>query len=63
MKQKWFRDIDWDKVRNKQMKPPIVPDINSCYFENVMEPDVGETSLNLSQLQPSIVHGNISRQR
>ena len=45
------------------MKPPIVPDINSCYFENVMEPDIGETTLNLSQFRPSMILANISRQR
>ena len=30
----WFKDTDWDQVMNKQLKPPLVPDVNSCYFES-----------------------------
>ena len=34
MQAAWFKDIEWDQVVNKQLKPPLVPDVNSCYFEN-----------------------------
>ena len=30
----WFKDINWNQAQNKQLKPPLVPDVNSCYFEN-----------------------------
>ena len=33
MEHQWFNDVDWSQVMSKSMKPPLVPDINSCYFE------------------------------
>lgn len=29
----WFRDVDWDKVKNKQVKPLLIPDLSISYFE------------------------------
>lgn len=34
MQHPWFADVDWEKVYNKEVKPPLVPDINLNYFEN-----------------------------
>ena len=34
MQHSWFRDVNWREVLNKKVKPLILPDINSCYFEN-----------------------------
>ena len=30
----WFDDVDWLKVESKENKPPFVPDIYGCYFED-----------------------------
>lgn len=30
----WFKDVNWRDIVNKKVKPLIIPDINSCYFEN-----------------------------
>ena len=34
MRHPWFNDVDWNMVLSKSEKPPLIPDINSCYFEN-----------------------------
>ena len=34
MEHPWFGDVDWEQVISKQVKPPLQPDIHSCYFEN-----------------------------
>lgn len=34
MRHPWFNDVDWKGVFEKAEKPPLQPDINSCYFEN-----------------------------
>ena len=34
MNHSWFSDVDWKAVLNKTLKPPLQPDINTCYFEN-----------------------------
>ena len=39
MKHSWFKDVNWRNVLNKKVKPLIVPDINSCYFENAADGD------------------------
>ncbi len=39
MNHRWFKDVDWPKVIKKDVKPPLVPDINLSYFE----PDRGDT--------------------
>ena len=33
MDHSWFKDVDWPKVIKKDVKPPLVPDINLTYFE------------------------------
>ena len=33
MEHPWFNDVDWSQVVSKSMKPPLIPDINSCYFD------------------------------
>ena len=44
MEHPWFSDVDWDQVLSKTLKPPLVPDINSCYFENDNGEEDGEDS-------------------
>ena len=39
----WFDDINWVQVEAKAMKPPLVPDINACYFD---EDEEGEDGIN-----------------
>jgi serum/glucocorticoid-regulated kinase 2 len=34
MEHPWFSDVNWSQILNKTEKPPLQPDINSCYFEN-----------------------------
>lgn len=34
MSHPWFEDVEWRNVLNKTIKQPLVPDINSCYFED-----------------------------
>ena len=34
MRAAWFSDIDWKEALNKQLKPPLVPDVNSSYFDD-----------------------------
>ena len=46
MKAAWFKDIDWALALNKQLKPPLVPDVNSCYFENDDEEARADTENN-----------------
>lgn len=29
-KHPWFKDIDWDKLQEKQIKPPVVPNVRSA---------------------------------
>jgi len=60
MEHSWFDDVDWKKVILKQVKPPMVPDINSCYFENQDDKEESDESHNMSSLRQSI-HGNASR--
>ena len=48
MKHSWFRDVNWRNVLNKKVKPLIIPDINSCYFENAAD---GETETDDSPRQ------------
>ena len=33
MRDPWFSDVDWNLMRSKQVQPPLVPDINLCYFD------------------------------
>ena len=42
MEHSWFKDVNWRDVMNKKVKPLIIPDINSCYFEIDANTD-GET--------------------
>ena len=46
----WFNDVDWDQVLSKSVKPPLQPDINSCYFEQ----DNGEDEDGVSKSSVSI---------
>ena len=34
MKHPWFKDVNWNQVLSKAYKPPLIPDINSDYFDN-----------------------------
>jgi len=45
----WFRDVNWEHVLSKQNKPPIIPDINSSYFDREESSDGEETQLNVSR--------------
>ena len=39
MQHSWFKDVSWTQVSNKDTKPPIIPNINTSYFENVESED------------------------
>ena len=54
MEHRWFKDVDWAKVIKKDIKPPLVPDINLSYFE----PDRGDSEVDESgtQLTPNGLH-------
>ena len=45
MSHPWFADVEWNLILSKTVKPPFVPDINSCNFEddNGEEDDEGNS--------------------
>ena len=45
----WFCDVNWDKVKNKQVKPMLIPDLSISYFEKEVS-DGEQSSLNVSYL-------------
>ena len=36
-KDRWFRSFDWDKLYNREIKPPYLPDNNNVITENQIQ--------------------------
>ena len=53
----WFADIDWRQVMSKSMRPPLLPDINSCYFEQ----DNGEEEVEVAASEGDEAYGLLNR--
>lgn len=60
MEHAWFDDIDWSQVTSKSMKPPLVPDINSCYFEQDNGEEGEEDNIGSSFYKPTS-SGNLNK--
>lgn len=57
MKHRWFKDVNWNSVLNKKIRPPLTPDINTSYFQNEHD-DSQDSVCNISSIRPSV---NVSR--
>ena len=65
MSHPWFRGIEWSHVLSKTIKPPLIPDINSCYFEdeNGEEDDEVGSFFHSKTLQGNVSKSNLLRRQ
>ena len=61
MEHPWFNDVDWSQVMSKSLKPPLIPDINSCYFEQDNGEEGEEDNAFSSSFYKPTVTGNLNK--
>ena len=61
MNHTWFKDVNWRDVANKKVKPLIIPDINSCYFESGQVDGESETDYSPKNNSTSFPRFNVTK--